>query len=240
MKDLLIVLCDDVLDLGRFVPINELQDRIGLIARQNREDICGLSRAHVVDQQRRALFFYRVYQLPLYPRFDLFERIGRVLGLERVEQRNTLAALKFLKDVGKIYGMDLAELRLRNLELDVSGEAAQLRGERLHIEPGDTILFVAIRQQLGELVKSQTAQRPVAAKVDLGSVQLTVLDGELDVVDHLDLVVIHVENLLVEYVVVEQDQSLLRCLLKLRHRLPADVEHDFVVGDEQYFFPRYC
>jgi hypothetical protein len=65
--------------------------------------------------------------------------------------------------------------------------------------------------------EAEAAQGPIVAEVDFGGIQLIVLKSEFDVVDDLDFVVVQVENLLVENVILEQDQILLRRALELRH-----------------------
>ncbi len=75
------------------------------------------------------------------------------------------------------------------------------------------------------------------AEVDFGGIQLVVLKGELDVIDDLDLVVVQVEYLLVENVILQQDQILLRRAFELRHDVLADVERDLLMGNEPHSIP---
>src|SRR5208283_5737347 len=78
----------------------------------------------------------------------------------------------------------------------------------------------------------------VVAEIHLRRVQLAALESEPHIVDDFYLVVVHVQDLLVEYVVVQQDQVFLRRALELRRGLLVDVENDLVVGNEQSFIPR--
>ena len=194
-------------------------------------DIVGLLKKTVRHQHNPLLSYLAT---------GLLERLGGHLFVERLEQGAALGGTELFDDVGHIGGVELADAVVRDAQFEA---AVRVRLDDVAVLPGDRVLLEA-RLQLSDHPVGQDAlgeppEGPLQAHAHLVDPELVVrvgaLDAQRDVVDAHHLAAIHVDDLLVEQIAVEQQVRLVSVVgdeLVVSQHDPVEVDlADLVVAD---------
>ena len=78
-------------------------------------------------------------------------------------------------------------------------------GQRLHIKPGDTGSLFVFGKIIGKLFKPHSPENTKTVKIHISDKKPVVLKQKLDIVDHFNLMAIHVKYLLVKNIVFQKN-----------------------------------
>ena len=110
--------------------------------------------------------------------------------------------------------MNVADIFLEHVQLDVPLERTDPLGQRLDIHPRNGVLLALRRNPVGKLLQSHPAQQSLSAEIDLAYIQFVMLEIQFNVINDLDFVVVHVEDLLVQDVRSQQNRAVSRMALQ--------------------------
>ncbi len=175
----------------------------GVLVGQHREQIHELRRGEA-GQDVPGPFLAQVGDdLALGPRLGLREGLGGLPGLEGGEEGFLLRAGQLLQGVGQVFLREIVQLLLGDGQLEAVGRGRILHGQGLHPLPGDEVVL----DQAGQALQAPLPEPAIEGGVHGG--EQPAVGGLLhqDIVHHLDVAVIDVQDGAAHQVLVRQDPA---------------------------------
>ena len=139
---------------------------------------------------------------------ELLEDVGRPFLVEGVEQGHARGVVEVLEDVGEVRGMDAVELGIGLGQLDLSAREVH----RLDFVPEDELARQGLPEGLYQsgqgLGDAQPAEEPLETDIDGDEVAARSARVEDEVVDPDELSAVHVDDLLVEEMLLDVQEVL--------------------------------
>ena len=210
------------MDVLRLLLLHQLEELLGLLRGEVRDDVRRLVRRHLLDDVGRLLLVHLGDEVRLDLRLELVEGFRRGLRVELLEEILPLLGGQVAHDLGEVRGVEVRHRLARHRQR----QPVELRLHRLEELPGDQLVAQGVADRLEEgppaALDAQPPQDPPHPHVDVGDVGRAPLLGELHVVHPHDLRAVDVDDLLVEEVLADEEVLLRGSRLRdLPFRLPG-------------------
>lgn len=211
---------EEIFDFLALLRVHLFEDRFGFFFREFGEEVGGRTWVHLFDDARNLLGVEGLEEGFLEFGFDLLEGLGRGLLVERGEEYLSLCGGQFFEDVGDVRRVHLGEPVLIDLQANAAGgvdEVDEVPGNRAGAESRGDEFDSGARKALEETAHCSAeanfnvddAERETCAGRSIGCPVLfaIVLPDQVDVVDADYFVAVDVDDLLIEEVALEEDES---------------------------------
>ena len=206
---------EEVLDLLALFGVHLFENGFGTLIGEFGEEIGGGAGIHLFDDAGDLLGVEGLDEGLLHPGLDLFEGLGGDLFIEADEEGLAFGGGELFEDVGDVGRVHLGEAVLLDLEADAAGGVAVDEIDEIPWDDaGAEAAGDGVDGACGEAFE-EAANGAAQADFDLANAERgrglscvgSCLPDQIDVVDADDLVAVDVDDLLVEQVALEQEDS---------------------------------